>query len=1166
MKNILFVIVMLCLGMVAQASETFDEQKVYNRVFRVLAQPGETSSECDIDGLDPSNSDFVRCLITMNELTTDVAHCCWGDPGLSGLNNNTWDSSLPQGEAMFMRLQYEIYNCNFYLENTTDAQASRRAEVRFMRALAYSYLLDLYGSVPFTTRSKEFNLPMYVLRDYDENGQPVMLYPPQQSRSYIYNYVVNELLSVATLLPTPGQAGNYRPDKMAAWLLLARLFLNAEVYTGTERWDDALSMAKQVIDNSSRQLCPQYQRLFMADNDGNGAEQEIIFALYEDGVQRTGYGATTYLVSACSSGGADRWNGLRARRQIVEKFDQTNGDDRYLFNSDGHTLDINETNNFFNGYGITKFTNYRSDGAAASSTSFVDTDFPLLRKAEAYLIYAEADARLNGGSCTRDGLQKLNQLRSRANAQPLTAATLGVLADEWAREFYMEGRRRTDLIRFNLYTGSSYLWQWKGGTKDGKAIDSKYCLFPLCDKVMAQREDYVQTEGYNDINKVQIAPTFVFNTPPYASNCVSLNDFTDMVFTWQKPDITDPYGYEVNYSVQMSPTGHFEVTGVDDYVNWGVGYGAYVPMSQVSDVLQTSIDTKTIDGIILSQKKVRRWSEMPAEPFDIYFRCVATIATKQSVSNVVKITVMPYINNVNSTNYYLVGAGIGDGQQTLSSDGIGSSMLPFDINTEGYNLGWGRMGSGNFSLTTYLEKNSKFWLRQMANNRIVTTDGTASGAYSDYQTSVPNTDQMFSVTEAGWYKIKYVPSPATELVDGVWIQEPSMTIEKTAAPKGMASSVTIGGSVSTVMQPATDSKNRLWRGVVSLSSPGALYFVVDGKQYGDTGFSFGYAQEGSGTITVPAGNYVVTLNTATGFYDFYDMDDQVFLNTYFPFELFYRWIENPVQNSNFVVSETEPVDMGEDWVTVCSIDALPVGMSRDGLRLVIGDSSMEMDRDCRVRSSELRYAMARVESMAAPAVSRNRVSAKRVQAYVCGSLFENGLATLVCSNTFAISMEVTQYYLVGSANGWDLTDETYPMTTSDGSVYHIDLVPSLWDGFVVTPKGNTDWEKVLFCSYSYANDVCRGGFGLQSEGAWNSFCVPSILADVSQVRFTLDYSTMTWRFAAMPSVVTSINAPTASSQVQPSVFSPSGMRRDGLKPGLNIIRQSDGTVRKLMVK
>ncbi|MBQ5687103.1 MAG: RagB/SusD family nutrient uptake outer membrane protein, partial [Ruminococcus sp.] len=159
------------------------------------------------------------------------------------------------------------------------------------------------------------------------------------------------------------------------------------------------------------------------------------------------------------------------------------GDDRALFDGVGRESIYNQlgySGDFKDGYAVAKFTNFKTNGAAGNDATFPDMDFFFFRTAEAYLTYAEATARLNGGATTGEGTQAINDLRKRANASEKAAYTLNEILDEWSREFYFEGRRRVDLVRFGKFGGNSdYVWSWKGGTKNGRNFSADRNIFAI---------------------------------------------------------------------------------------------------------------------------------------------------------------------------------------------------------------------------------------------------------------------------------------------------------------------------------------------------------------------------------------------------------------------------------------------------------------------------------------------------------------------------------------------------------------------------------------------------------------------------------------------------------------------------------------------------------------
>jgi hypothetical protein len=171
-------------------------------------------------------------------------------------------------------------------------------------------------------------------------------------------------------------------------------------------------------------------------------------------------------------------------------------DDRALFYGYGFNAAVTDvSDNGGTGFGVVKFRNVRSDGKSAQAVEFVDADLPLMRIAEAYLTYAEASTRLNGANS--DAKQKIDALRSRANATLKSSYTLDEICDEWAREFWFEGRRRTDLIRYDKFGGqSAYKWEWMGGTYEGSQFAKTRNIFALPENELTSNTNLVQNPGY----------------------------------------------------------------------------------------------------------------------------------------------------------------------------------------------------------------------------------------------------------------------------------------------------------------------------------------------------------------------------------------------------------------------------------------------------------------------------------------------------------------------------------------------------------------------------------------------------------------------------------------------------------------------------------------------
>lgn len=467
-------------------------------------------------GLDEgSQVAFIRMFFNCEELPTDEAVVAWNDQTIHDFHDLKWTAADPFLKGIYARCIYNVTLINEYLRNSTDeALASHGitgadaadikksvAEARFLRAYNYWVMIDLFGKSTFITEA---------------DGVGTFL-PKEISRTELFAYVEKELKDIDPLLGAPKSSEYGRVDQSANWALLARLYLNAEVYTGAARYADALTYAKKVID-AGYSLNDNYSQLFMADNEKRA--NEIIWAINCDGLKTQAYGNTTFFVHCAAGDDHDQygvgggWNGYRATKALGDLFtDPTgNSDKRALFTTSKYGTSaaqqaIADVSDFNNGLHVKKYVNIRSDGGKISdvTATFSDVDFPVFRLPEMYLIYAEAFLRAGGGDAAT-ALEYLNKLRFRAygnsygtgNVGKLTAAdlTLQTVLDERGRELYWEGHRRTDLVRYKLLTTSTYLWPWKGGVASGTAVDSKYNLFAIPQANLSSNTNLTQNVGY----------------------------------------------------------------------------------------------------------------------------------------------------------------------------------------------------------------------------------------------------------------------------------------------------------------------------------------------------------------------------------------------------------------------------------------------------------------------------------------------------------------------------------------------------------------------------------------------------------------------------------------------------------------------------------------------
>ena len=371
--------------------------------------------------------------------------------------------------GLFARLTTGISYCNQYINECGDKDATKTAEVRFLRALEYYFLMDAFGNVPFATTLEK---------------------PVRYTRDEMYAWLEKELLEIEPQMSeakskTSSDAGYYRADKAAVWMLLSRLYLNAEVYTGTPQWQKAADYAQRVMKSDYHLNLTgvgkwsAYQMLFMGGAYDGDMHADV-----------TG----TY--PQATNGTGQAWGGNRARTDLINKFfpngDAPNvsctempaaaNDDRAIFDGKDRTLDNGDgyLSSFKAGFAVAKWNNFKTDNSVGHNDNYPDTDFFLFRVAEAYLTYAEATARLNGGTTTKEGTDAVIALRDRAHAVKRSAYSLSDLCDEWSREFYYEGLRRPTLIRFGRFGGNNnYKWSYKGGAKAGRNFDANRNIFAI---------------------------------------------------------------------------------------------------------------------------------------------------------------------------------------------------------------------------------------------------------------------------------------------------------------------------------------------------------------------------------------------------------------------------------------------------------------------------------------------------------------------------------------------------------------------------------------------------------------------------------------------------------------------------------------------------------------
>ena len=477
----------------------------------------------DLQVADGGASEFIRAFWSTQEVTADAAKCAWGDAWVNDLNNNTWKGDVLNDAvyAVYVRTLQGVTYVNEYLRQTSDDNLSLRgcsaevkakvqeyrAEARFLRAFFYWAAMDTFGQVPFSTEESPFG------GGYN---------PPQTSREEIFNFVESELMALAADdSDMPAAQSNYpRADKGSVLGLLARLYLNAEVYTGTERWADAKAVCEKIFALGYK-LAPTHAELFRGDNGENpDAKGEFLFAASYNAEHTQSYGGTTYLTLSTLSGddGAVNitginggWAGNRVPYEYIAKwFEDVKGQNyetgayQYTDKRAGYfyikgrseSMEGN-LNTFLNGWSCIKFNNVPHDvdavdyAATAATKNFSDIDWPLIRLGEINLIYAEACMHAGG-----DASAQVKALADRAGVAAPSTVDDDWLMAERARELMWEGHRRTDLIRYNKWI-SGYNWTFKGGNFKGQDLPAHFNVFPVPSTELSTNPDLNQNTGYD---------------------------------------------------------------------------------------------------------------------------------------------------------------------------------------------------------------------------------------------------------------------------------------------------------------------------------------------------------------------------------------------------------------------------------------------------------------------------------------------------------------------------------------------------------------------------------------------------------------------------------------------------------------------------------------------
>ena len=509
-----------------------DMDRVLAECYQGLATSGYNGAGSSIiSGGDAGANSFTRAVFVCNELTTDeFAWKQFGDAGQYELATMQFAADNGVMYTTYSRLYTVIALCNEFIRSvdngkftldTPELQAKAteyKRQAKVLRGLCYFYAIDMFGNA-----------------GYQDETMPAGTAPEQYDRANLYNKVVAGLEAVSAewgetyAVPAYGYVG-----KEACDALLAKFYLNAEVFTGTPAYDKCWNICEKIIAHhkgagfNGSGLANSYKAVFGANNNEYMAQgsrvNEIIWGIPQDGIKLQNYGGTTFYMAAstsnstpgCTMNSADynlsaSWTCMNAREQFTNKFEWVDGvstDKRaelWCTSNQGFKITNGDITNFADGYAPVKYTNWAytdngdvdTDNSPDGSNAFADADWCVIRLAEIYLTAAEANIVGKAGDQTK-ALEYVNYIRERAGVAAWTAANLTAdnILDERCRELYGENCRRTDLVRHNKYAGGNYNWNWKGNVGvGGTATPEHMNLFPIPSTVISF-QGYKQNPGY----------------------------------------------------------------------------------------------------------------------------------------------------------------------------------------------------------------------------------------------------------------------------------------------------------------------------------------------------------------------------------------------------------------------------------------------------------------------------------------------------------------------------------------------------------------------------------------------------------------------------------------------------------------------------------------------
>ena len=448
--------------------------------------------------------------VSSDEMVVPTRGPDWGDGGhWVRLHQHLWTTEDPTVTNTWNFLFAGVNACNRLIFQFEELQNPLTdpfiGELRALRAVYYLWLMDLYGNVPIVTS----------FADADPT-------PQNNSRSEVYQFVESELTASLPLVSASVDGSTYgRINQMVVQMALAKLYLNAEVYTGTPQWSKAVTACDAIINSGNYSLEPNYFANFNLDNQGSS---EMIFAIPYDAVFAGGFNivmqSLSYINQQTYNLAAQPWNGWCTLEDFYNSYEDTD-----LRKGQPNTEQGPSTvrGNFLIGpqwdvsgkirledagfeasdqdgapYTFRARLNelapnaWREAGARVAKFEYeiggqpnMSNDFPIYRYTDVLMMKAEALWRMNPGDA--DALGLINEVRARAGVSDFTELTADNLLAERGREFFVECHRRSDLIRFGVFTSD-----WWEKSSPGEYVE----LFPIPRAQIDANPNLNQNPGY----------------------------------------------------------------------------------------------------------------------------------------------------------------------------------------------------------------------------------------------------------------------------------------------------------------------------------------------------------------------------------------------------------------------------------------------------------------------------------------------------------------------------------------------------------------------------------------------------------------------------------------------------------------------------------------------